>query len=86
MELKWTQTKPDFACVFVSRRDDDYHVWQFEWLEGEDDFYFYLGWITDDGEEYDDIADCEFDEYLVLKLLPTMDEVSDEIIKRRSLC
>lgn len=85
MELQWTKTKPDFACVFVARRGDDYGVWQFEWLHSTDgDLLFYLAWLTDDGDEFDDIEECEFDEYLILKLLPTMDEVRDEIIKGRS--
>lgn len=94
--LEFTKTKPDFACVFVSKRVcsgyNEYAVWQFSWELGEasedvtdDDgetLYFYLAWLDQDGDEFDDIAECDFDEYLVLDRLPTMDAVHEEMIAR----
>lgn len=93
--LEFTKTKPDFACVFVSKRlcsgYNEYAVWQFAWELGEapedasddDTLYFYLAWLDQDGDEWDDIAECDFDAYLVLDTLPTMDAVHEEMIATR---
>lgn len=87
-ELNWTTERPDFACVFVGREADEYSLWQLVWNQGEppeDDLdsetkYFYLAWTEIDGMEWDDIAECVFDEYLVLKRLPGFEEQSGERI------
>lgn len=87
-EMNWTTEKPDFACVFVARQlgsgNYDYSLWQFSWELGEppedgatgDDGYtqyYYLAWTDNDGDEYDNIDECNFDEYLVLARLPDID-------------
>ena len=91
MTLEWTTVKPDFACVFVGKRGDDYSLWQFAWNQGEapddsdddDTFHYYLAWCTGDGDdEYDDFNECEFEQYLVIAKLPTMDEVHEQVLDR----
>ena len=82
--FQWTETIPDFACVFVARREYDYSLWKFEWQIGEppeggddDTTYWYLAWEDADGEEYGDIADYNFGEILVIELLPTMEQTNE---------
>lgn len=86
--MKWRKTKPDYACVFVGKNGDDYRIYQFAWeiSDNTDDYTLdlFLAWLDMDGELYDDYDDCDFDEYLVLKKLPTRGEVYQEIIKNRS--
>lgn len=93
-QVEVTKVKPDYACVFVGKHGDEFSLWQFAWNLGDppedadDDneytMYFYLAWTDNDGNEYDDIAECEFDEYIVLQKLPTMDEVfNDEWARRK---
>ena len=77
-ELRWTTERPDFACVFASKRRDEYQIWRFCWEMDEsttdDEYGYYLAWTTNEGDEWDEIEDCDFDEYLVLEILPTMEE------------
>ncbi len=80
----WTKDKPDYACVFVTRQKDkhniySYEVWEFRWEIGEppedaetETTYYYLAWTDENGEEWDDIKDCNFNEYLVLEILHDM--------------
>jgi hypothetical protein len=89
--MEWQKEKPDYACVFLTRHNGEYSLWQFVWEIGEppeneprtdeESKYYYLAWVTNDGDEWDDIADCNFDEYLVLGKLKTMDEVHKEWIQ-----
>jgi hypothetical protein len=70
--LCWTKQKPDKPCVFLTRIWDkklekyDYYVWRFEKAECNGEWY--LAWLTEDGEEWDDISECNFDEYLILEI------------------
>lgn len=77
------------------RGKPEYSVWQFVWTQGEGgDFdeedaaetdstiYYCLTWTDHCGDEWDDMDECNFDEYLVLAKLPTMDEVHAETIQR----
>lgn len=88
-QLKWQKEKPDYACIFLTRDNGHYNVWEFAWQHGAprnpedaqygnidgETRYYYLAWLDNDGDEWDAIEDCNFDEYLVLRKLPTMDEV-----------
>ena len=91
----WQKEKPDYACVFLTRHKDkerfEYDIWEFAWTQGEppedrggdedETRYYYLAWTDKDGEEWDDIKDCQFDEYLIIEILPTMEEVHQEWVK-----
>lgn len=92
---QWVAVKPDYACVFVGKRGDDYSLWEFVWVQSEgsdfeaEDFqetentiHYCLAWCDKDGDEYDDIEECNFDEYLVIAKRPTMDEVHAETVER----
>ena len=46
--------------------------------------YWYLVWTNQDGDEWDDINECDFDEYLILEILPTMDEVHKKWCEKQS--
>lgn len=89
----WSTAKPDYACVFVGRRGNEYSLWNFVWIAGEapEDFkgyaetiHYYLGWTDTDGNEWDDYDECKFDGYLVIAKLPTMDQVHALKIKTRT--
>ena len=88
----WTQQKPDYACIFVTKHSGEYNIWRFCWEIGEppedatddDTIYWYLAWTNQDGDEWDDIAECDFDEYLILEILPTMDEVHKQWAEKQS--
>ena len=91
--MEWTEQKPDFACIFLTRdkyQDKfEYSLWEFAWEHGEptkaelkalkegeeETRFYYLSWCDYNGEEQGDISECNFEEYLVLENLPTMDEV-----------
>lgn len=87
LEKLWQKEKPDYACIFVTRSADDYQLWRFEWQvcdppddvkpEDYDKTWYYLAWTTIEGDEWDDIKECNFDEYLVLDLLPTLEETEE---------
>lgn len=95
---QWVAERPDYACVFVGKRtfkgQPEYSLWEFVWHQGEGDFeaedfretedtiHYYLAWTYTDGDEWDDIEECNFDEYLVIAKRPTMDEVHAETIAR----
>lgn len=91
-EDAWVAERPGFACVFVGKRGDDYSLWELAWTQAEGDFdeedfdngtiHYCLIWTESDGEEYDDIEECNFDQYLVIAKRPTMDEVHAETIQR----
>ncbi|MCR4330042.1 MAG: hypothetical protein NUV65_05880 [Candidatus Roizmanbacteria bacterium] len=86
----WTKQKPDYACIFVTKNNSEYNIWSFCWEIGEPPesstdngtTYWYLSWTDKEGYEWDDIAECDFDEYLILELLPTMDEVHEQYINK----
>uniref|UniRef100_A0A6M3KZ22 Uncharacterized protein n=1 Tax=viral metagenome TaxID=1070528 RepID=A0A6M3KZ22_9ZZZZ len=87
----WTKQKPDYACIFLTKENDAYNIWKFCWEIGdppdnadEDAIYWYLAWADQDGDEWGDIAECDFDEYLILEILPTMDEVHKQWIEKQS--
>ncbi len=80
--------RPNFACIFVTRHDYKnkykdkyyYNLWRLEWIPGDDEdddntIYYYLAWLDSDGNEWDDISECNYDEYLVLEKLPTLEEL-----------
>ena len=82
--MKWQKEKPDYACTFLTREGGHYTIWHFAWEVGEppedveyEEYtkYYYLAWLDQDGCEWDDIADCNFDEYLVLQRLKTLEEI-----------
>ena len=88
--MKWIKQKPDFACVFLTRDKKlkggyDYDLWRLKWIQGEppenskDDEnidYYYLAWFTNDGDEWDDIGECDFEEYLIIEKLPELKELN----------
>ena len=89
----WTQQKPDYACIFVTKHSGEYNIWRFCWEIGEppedetdtdETVYWYLAWTNQDGDEWDDIAECDFDEYLILELLPTMDKAHKQWCEKES--
>ena len=77
-KLKWTTSRPEFACVFATKKHDEYNIWRFCWETDESltgvEYGYYLAWTTNEGDEWDEIEDCDFEEYLVLEILPTMEE------------
>ena len=78
-ELRWTTLRPEFACVFATKKHGEYQIWRFCWEMDESltgvEYGYYLAWTTNEGDEWDEIEDCDFEEYLVLEILPTMEEV-----------
>lgn len=81
--LRWTKNKPNYACVFLTRDNNEYDLWQFIWINSdvkEDVVHYYLGWTDKDGEEWGDYEECNFKEYLVIDLLPTMEETHQKYI------
>jgi len=88
--MNWTKQKPDFACIFLTKDKkyykDGYDLWRLEWIPGEppedasediheNTCYYYLAWLDNDSNEWDDIEACNYDEYLVLEKLPTLEEL-----------
>ena len=69
--LDWQKERPNEPCVFMTRVWDEklkiynYTIWRLEKVNG--DGKQYLGWLTEDGEEFGDINDCNFDEYLIIE-------------------
>ena len=79
-ELRWTPSRPEFACVFATKHGTEYDLWQFYWREDKSTAEigacnYYLAWADNNCDEWDEIEDCNFDEYLVLEILPTIEEV-----------
>ena len=68
---KWTKEKPDYPCVFMTRAKIegrfDYSIWRIEEVNGIEDNTYYLAWLEEDGDEWDDIADMNFDEYFIIE-------------------
>lgn len=85
--MEWTKQKPDFACIFLTKQKDEYNLWRFQWELSEqtndESIDLYLAWFDNDGGEWDDILDCNFDKYLILEILPTFEQVSKQIIESR---
>jgi hypothetical protein len=91
----WQKEKPDYACIFVTKHNSEYNIWRFAWEQGEptdediknlkegeeETRFYYLAWLTQDGDEWDDISECDFDEYLILEKLPTMEEVHKQWVE-----
>ena len=70
----WTKEKPTTPCVFMTRVWDDtlkiydYNLWRLITTNGESlESPTYLGWYTEDGDEWDDYSDCNFDEYKIIE-------------------
>lgn len=90
--IKWQKERPEFACIFLAKHNGEYSIWEFSWEIGEppedanddDTIYWYLSWTDKDGDEWGDIAECIFDEYLILELLPTMHEKHKQWIASQS--
>ncbi|MFA7360786.1 MAG: hypothetical protein WC139_07090 [Candidatus Kapaibacterium sp.] len=91
VNLSWQKEKPDYACVFLTRYNGvpvEFNLWKFVWELGEppetaedqEAKYYYLAWTDKDGDEWDDIDECTYDEYLVLEKLPTEEEVHQQFI------
>ncbi|MCK9209243.1 MAG: hypothetical protein M0P61_00265 [Ignavibacteriaceae bacterium] len=87
--LLWQKEKPNYACVFLTRYNGEYNLWKFVWEPGEppetehdeESRYYYLAWTDKDGDTWDDIEECTYDEYLVLEKLPTMEQVHEQYIE-----
>ena len=68
---KWTKEKPKEPCVFMTKMWNkslgifDYNIWRFEKIKDDDGWY--LGWLTEDGDEWDDIERCNYDEYYIIE-------------------
>jgi len=85
----WVKKRPDYACVVLTRHKYkskyEYNLFRFEWVVGEppDDSadddenvtYYYLAWLDNDGDEWGDVNECNYDEYLVIEKLPTLEEL-----------
>ena len=67
--MKWQKKKPDYPCVFMTRtkiKDKfEYSIWRIEKIDSDNSYY--LGWLTEDGDEWDDLADMNFDEYFIIE-------------------
>ena len=67
----WQKERPTKPCVVMTRVWNkrlgiyDYNIWRFEKVDCDGGWY--LGWLTEDGEEWDDIKDCNFDEYCIIE-------------------
>lgn len=67
----WQKERPNKPCVVMTRVWNknleiyDYNIWRFEKIDCDGGWY--LGWLTEDGEEWDDINDCHFDEYCIIE-------------------
>ena len=67
----WQKERPTKPCVVMTRVWNkrlgiyDYNIWRFEKIDCDGGWY--LGWLTEDGEEWDDIKDCNFDEYCIIE-------------------
>lgn len=68
-----TKEKPHYPCVFITRSWDernkiyDYTIWRFEKVKDEEAGGYYLGWVTEGGDEYDAYDECSFGEYLIIE-------------------
>lgn len=87
---KWSKEKPDYACIFLTKHNSEYNLWRFCWQIGEPSEdtkgeapYWYLAWTDQDGNEWDDISECNFDEYLILEILPTMEEAKKQWMEKQ---
>jgi len=59
---KWQKDRPTEACVFATY-GELFTIWQFVWMcDGEGFPNYYLSWCDRDGDEWDDLAECKFDE------------------------
>jgi len=78
INLKWQKERPDYACVFLTKQHEEYDIWMFSWelLETDDNLgtEWGLAWLNQYGDLWDEIEECDFDEYLVLEILLTKDE------------
>ena len=67
-KLKWTPLRPEFACVFATKKHGEYQIWRFCWETDEsimdDEYNYYLAWTNGDGDEWDEIEDCDFEEWI----------------------
>ena len=82
---QWIKEKPDFACIFVGKKNGEYITNSFFWTVGEDkngEAAAYLAWLDQFGSEWDDYDECDFDEYLILKILSTEEEMWEEYYKQ----
>lgn len=67
----WRKERPTKPCVFMTRVWNknlgiyDYNIWRFEKIDCDGGWY--LGWLTEGGEEWDDINGCNFDEYCIIE-------------------
>lgn len=68
---EWTTEKPNEPCVFITRVWDyqlkiyHYDIWRLVKIESLES-PAYLGWCTEDGEEWNDYSACNFSEYKII--------------------
>lgn len=68
----WTKEKPYEPCVFMTRVKDkrlgiyDYNIWRLTKIDCGDDGE-YLGWCTENGDEWDEYETMNFDEYFIIE-------------------
>ena len=86
----WQKGKPDFACVVTTRStytsptgrtSTDYDLFLLEWTRCDEDDAYYLACMDKDGEEWCALEELTVDEYLVIEMLPTMEEVHKQMSK-----
>lgn len=69
--MNWTKKKPDIPCVFVTRskyKDKwSYQIFKIKKTPSLEEDAYYLGWFTNDGDEYDGLKYLTADEYLILE-------------------
>ena len=69
--MKWQKKKPRTPCVFMTRtkyKDRfEYNIWRIEEIDGIGGNGYYLGWLDEEGNEWDDLADMNFDEYFIIE-------------------
>ena len=72
--MKWTSEKPlfDDECLLITackiRGFWEYTAYIIQKVT-DDNGYWYLGWLTGEGDEYGDLVDLRADKYLILPLL-----------------
>lgn len=67
---QWTKEKPKEPCVFITRTWNadfkifDYDIWRFKKIKCDSGEC--LAWLTEDGDEWDNIDNCSFDNYCII--------------------
>ena len=78
--MNWTKEVPNKPCVFLCRSKYkgrwSYSIFRIEWVYCDEGSY--LGWLTEDGEEWDDLAELVADEFLIAEETLEIDEIKKQ--------